>query len=388
MKQIFKKITTIVTAVATMLSMSVATISADEWVKTDTGYKYELDNGSYQKKGWLTVGTNKYYINSKGVRATGSLAFTDKNGTKTYYYFDSTGKMVKSKWVTISGQKYYYRSNGKRAVSITLIISGNKYSFGKDGKLSTSKDFVNNGKTITYNGSTYTILNVDGGDMSGSREANVAVDVGYGDRTYWGFTNKYGQLVTVIADKIVLQDDNNEPVNKSGRYYNDEASVPGTESKYLDKGHVIADSLGGVSNAYNITPQNSTLNRYGDQAYMEKVIRDAGGCTNFVATITYPDTKTQIPSHYHFEYDMKGNHIVDDFDNVNPEEATKTTNTTKSSTTSSSGGSEDISSIDTNHNGIVTIAEAKATGFTMPIKSSHWLYKYMIDRDGDGMVGE
>jgi DNA/RNA endonuclease G (NUC1) len=65
---------------------------------------------------------------------------------------------------------------------------------------------------------------------------------------------------------------------------------------------VIADSLGGVSNAYNITPQNSALNRHGDQAYMEKWIRDAGGCTNFEAIITYPNTQTQIPSKYKFTY--------------------------------------------------------------------------------------
>ena len=57
-----------------------------------------------------------------------------------------------------------------------------------------------------------------------------------------------------------------EPVNASGRYCNDEAKVPGVEEPDLDEGHVIADSLGGVSNAYNITPQNSTLNRHGDQA--------------------------------------------------------------------------------------------------------------------------
>jgi hypothetical protein len=49
---------------------------------------------------------------------------------------------------------------------------------------------------------------------------------------------------------------------------------------------------------------------------------------------------------------------------------------------------EDISNIDTNGNGIVTIKEAKAAGFKMPITSDHWLYKYMIDRDNDGMVGE
>ena len=174
--------------------------------------------------------------------------------------------------------------------------------------------------TVPENFEGYQLIEVDGGDLSGHREANVAVDIGYGDREYYAFTNEYGQLVKVTADEIILQDDSVEPVLSTGRYYPDEAKVPGTESPVLDEGHVIADSLGGVSNAYNITPQESTLNRYGDQAYMEKVIRDAGGCTDFTAIITYPDTETQIPSHYSFTYTLMGNVINDDFDNVNPEE--------------------------------------------------------------------
>ena len=156
--------------------------------------------------------------------------------------------------------------------------------------------------------------------MSGYREPNVVVDIGFGDREYWAFTNEYGQLVRVIADEIILQDDNNEPVSSSGRYYSDEAKVPGVESDVLDEGHIIADSLGGVSNAYNITPQDSTLNRHGDQAYMEDAIRRAGGATNFEAIITYPNTETQIPSSYQYTYTLKGNMIVDTFDNVNPDE--------------------------------------------------------------------
>ncbi|NPE23306.1 hypothetical protein DWB64_15910 [Fusibacter sp. A1] len=168
--------------------------------------------------------------------------------------------------------------------------------------------------------SGYKLIEVDGGDLSGHREPNVVVDIGFGDRQYWAYTNEYGQLVKVTADKIVLQDDATEPVLSTGRYYRDEAKVPGVESATLDEGHVIADSLGGVSNAYNITPQDSTLNRHGDQAYMEQVIRDAGGCTDFVAVITYPNTTTQIPSHYSFTYKLKGNVINDEFDNVNPDE--------------------------------------------------------------------
>ena len=48
----------------------------------------------------------------------------------------------------------------------------------------------------------------------------------------------------------------------------------------------------------------------------------------------------------------------------------------------------DVSSVDTNGNGQVTIKEAKAAGFNMPIKSDHWLYAHMQDNDNDGMVGE
>ena len=151
---------------------------------------------------------------------------------------------------------------------------------------------------------------------AGHREPYVAVDIGYGDREYWAYTNEYGQLVRVVADEIILQDDSKEQVTEDGRYYKDEAKVQGVERSDLDEGHVIADSLGGVSNAYNITPQNSDLNRHGEQAYMEKVIRDAGGCTDFEAIITYPNTDTQIPSHYSFTYTLNGEVIKDEFDNA------------------------------------------------------------------------
>ncbi|MDD5934458.1 MAG: DNA/RNA non-specific endonuclease, partial [Clostridiales bacterium] len=273
-----------------------------------------------------------------------------------------------------------------------------------------------------YGGKEYTIIEVDGGDLSGNRQANVAVDIGFGDREYWALTNEYGQLVTVIADKIILQDEKNEPVKSNGRYYYDEAKVPGVERKDLDEGHVIADSLGGVSNAYNITPQDSTLNRHGDQAYMEKVIRDAGGCQNFIATITYPDTKTQIPSRYKYEYTLKGRRIVDEFANGNPEKQNDSTQKKEEivpqmnpqkkpdvkpetmpekpesepeiipekveETNSTFDEKKELQKIDKNGNGKVTIKEAKDAGYTMPIYKDHWLYKYMDDRDGDGIVGE
>lgn len=239
----------------------------------------------------------------------------------------------------------------------------------------------------------YQLIEVEGGDLSGDRESNVVVDIGFGDREYWAFTNEHGQLVRVVADEIILQDDSNEPVLSSGRYFSDEAKVPGVESDVLDEGHVIADSLGGISNAYNITPQESTLNRHGDQSYMENAISKAGGATKFEAVLSYSDTNTQIPSKYRYSYTINGNEVVDTFENVNPDEVNESLGLTGSDKSSEADNSNtveknDVSSIDTNGNGQVTIQEAKDAGFSMPITDDHWLYPYMRDNDGDGMVGE
>ena len=244
-------------------------------------------------------------------------------------------------------------------------------------------EYSSDGSTLTFKNVEYSVAHVDGGDLSGYRMSNTAVDIGYGYREYWGLTNEHGQLVYVLAKDIDLQDENTEPVNSSGRYYDDEAKVPGTEDPNLDEGHVIADSLGGTSNAYNITPQDSSLNRWGDQADLEGVIRGANGCSDFVAIIYYDNTQTQIPSHYHYEYFTTAERSVVDFNNVVPGLDEPEPEGPKPE-----GPEEDISRIDTNRNGVVTIAEAKAAGIPLPIYSSHWLYKYMIDRDGDGVVGE
>lgn len=236
----------------------------------------------------------------------------------------------------------------------------------------------------------YKLIKANACNLSGSREANVVVDIGFGNREYWAFTNQYGQLIRVTAKKITLQNDRTEQVTSSGRYCRDEAKVPGVERKDLDEGHVIADSLGGVSNAYNITPQDSTLNRHGDQAYMEDAIRKAGGATDFEAIITYPNTKTQIPSRYKYTYTIKGNRVVDEYANGNPDKRNEELGLTKKQPTTSSKlqTKGDVSAVDTDGNGQVTIKEAKAAGFKMPITKDHWLYPYMDDRDGDGLVGE
>ena len=190
----------------------------------------------------------------------------------------------------------------------------------------------------------YKIVDVNYCSLSGSRQANVAVDIGYGDREYWAFTNEHGQLVKVVAKKIVLQNDNTEDVNSSGRYCGDEAKVAGVEASDLDEGHVIADSLGGVSNAYDITPQNSTLNRTGKQADMEESIRKAGGCTDFTAIITYPNTSTMTPSKYSYTYTLNGKVVKTEFENKGSSSSSKSSSSSTSSTSSKKSSSKSSSS--------------------------------------------
>lgn len=207
--------------------------------------------------------------------------------------------LEKSYWKYLSEEKQKASANG----TSTEAVSENKTT-QSDSQV---EDLVANNK----------VIEVDGGNLSGHREPNAVVNIGYGDREYWAYTNNYGQLVKVTAKRIVLQNNKTEPVESNGRYYLDAANVSGTEFKDIDKGHVIADSLGGVSNAYNITPQGTEVNREGGEQYLlEEEIREAGGCTDFVATITYPNTSTQIPSHYSYTYFIGDQFFNREFDNV------------------------------------------------------------------------
>ena len=80
---------------------------------------------------------------------------------------------------------------------------------------------------------------------------------------------------------------------------------------------------------------------------MEKAIRDAGGCTDFVAIITYPNTTTQIPSHYSYTYTIKGKIINDEFDNINPDEYNSSLGISTPSSNSNSSSSNNQSSAST-----------------------------------------
>lgn len=187
-----------------------------------------------------------------------------------------------------------------------IVISGAIFTCIKN-----VPEYINSLKAENVNNevSEYEELKAQPCDLSGRRKANSKVDIGYDSdyatRDYYAYTNGTKQLVYVEADEIILQNDNEEN-DGSDRYCSDEAKVKGTEASDLDEGHVIADSLGGVSNSYNITPQNSYLNQKGEQYQMEQFIRDNGGASNFKAYINYPNAFTFTPSSYDITFEING----------------------------------------------------------------------------------
>lgn len=124
------------------------TCSADEWVKTDNGYKYEYTNGTYAQKGWLKIGKDTYYIQKDGTRKTGWLKTKSAD-----YYFGSDGKMYRSRWLKFkNGDKYYLQSNGKAAKGV-VKIGDTYYKFDNDGKSKGENYcFVVNEETLCLHG--------------------------------------------------------------------------------------------------------------------------------------------------------------------------------------------------------------------------------------------
>lgn len=214
---------------------------------------------------------------------------------------------------SIVGLSDVVQENKDKALDeVNLVSNSISEIFGSSSSLLSSFDNSTVDTNPIIDGKN--VYTVDACDLSGNRFPHAQVDVGYGDREYWGYTNAYGQLVGVYADEITLQTKDEE--NSRGRYCHDEAKVPGVESSVLDEGHIIGDALGGVSNAYNITPQDSTLNRHGGYYKFEREIQGAGGARNFSATIEYPNNSTQTPSKYIIKYTLP-NGVTRNYDFIN-----------------------------------------------------------------------
>lgn len=159
------------------------------------------------------------------------------------------------------------------------------------------------------------LLTVSACDLEGSRVANAKVDIGYGDRQYFGYTNQYGQLAYVTAASIIPQYKSEEQANN--RYCDGQANVDQAYDPY-NRGHAIGDALGGVSNAYNIFPQLSSVNGgiYNDnEMSLNEVIDNGGSVTDFEMTFVYSSSSTNIPSSYSLSYKVNGVETTKQYNN-------------------------------------------------------------------------
>lgn len=129
------------------------------------------------------------------------------------------------------------------------------------------------------------------------RNPNVKVDIGAGDRSYYAYTNEYSQLAFITADQIIVQNESTDGVTDSGKYCDQPAEISGDGTPKL----VIADSLGGASNAYNVI---SSINAYSQLEQIENEILAYGQATDFRVAISYQNTETNTPSTLEFSYKL------------------------------------------------------------------------------------
>lgn len=310
---------------------------------------YKPDGSSYAStRTYYTAGKDKgktkanYYYYKNGTKIQQERQYNPDGTFKSIRYNNKDGKMVERRIYkdgvlssttkyNNKGQKtytYYYQNKKLVRKAVHNPNTSYRLQYYVNNKLVRSDYYNRNNvrykvvshlKTQKLKG--YTTKKVSVCDMGKTRQKNVVVDIGvdskYANRDYYGYTNKYGQLVRVDAAQIIAQDETYEKVvwGRSGigkelRYCKSEAQVPGSEPPKYDKGHVIADSMGGVANAYNITPQIEEINVTGSQAQMEKMFRVAFAqkktVTDFRMKMSYKNKKTNIPYKYTVTFKIDG----------------------------------------------------------------------------------
>lgn len=115
------------------------------WVKKGKSYYWRNADGSIRKKsGIFDVGRARYYLNKNGSRLSGSF----KKIQGKYYYFQSNGKMFrpdKKTFRTVSKKRYYFYTDGHVATG-RVKIGKSYYYFNTRGRLQKNVNAVKIGK--------------------------------------------------------------------------------------------------------------------------------------------------------------------------------------------------------------------------------------------------
>ena len=117
------------------------TALAGNWEKDDKGWRY-LENGSPVYNCWKTDTNGDYFwLGPDGYMVIG--AYVDDGR-----YVDSTGRMVKNRWVQINGKWHYFEQSGREIQGTKKQISGLWYYFDYDGTMVTG--WYNDGNNWVY----------------------------------------------------------------------------------------------------------------------------------------------------------------------------------------------------------------------------------------------
>lgn len=128
----FEKRRSLGTVAAMLLLLLIAAPLRTEaaWVQNSDGtYSYYNSSGKKLTNQWIG-GT--YYVNLKGIRQTGWMY-----KGKKWYYFDSKGKLVRSKWLRSSTNRYYAGKDGVIYASGRYKIGSYYYGFNERGQMLT-----------------------------------------------------------------------------------------------------------------------------------------------------------------------------------------------------------------------------------------------------------
>lgn len=148
-----KLLKTIATAAlaATMTFTTLAVPTAAAWKTTDSGKQWVNTDGTVAKSKWLTMKNgDRYYINSKGVMATGILNLSEKeNGkkVKNTYYFNKSGVM-QTGWQYVNKKYYYFDTKTGKAYKGTNTLNGYTLNFDEKGVWD-QKLYNSKGKDVT-----------------------------------------------------------------------------------------------------------------------------------------------------------------------------------------------------------------------------------------------